>query len=580
MFGCGGDRDKGKRPIMGSIATANADVVIVTDDNPRSEAPASIRAEILSRAPGAIEIGDRAEAIRRGVAMMGKGDVLLIAGKGHETGQIVGSTTLPFSDHEALQAAMAPAPLWTADALVTAAAGSLDGRIERSITGFSIDTRSLLPGDVFVALKDVRDGHEFVSAAFKAGAVAAIVAIGYQRQPGDGALIRVDDPLRALERIGVAARARLSSEARVIAVTGSVGKTGTKEMLRACLSRIGKTHAAVKSFNNHWGVPLTLARMPADVSYGVFEIGMNHPGEIAPLARMVRPHVAIITTVEPVHLAHFGSVAEIADAKAEIFGGLVPGGTAIISGDNEHGERLCAAALSFGADVLTFGNGLRANVRMEFRKPLADGSHVRVRVGNNRIHYFVSVPGDHIVHNSCAVVAALFAADVTQLTHAVAALGKLDAPEGRGARTTLPAPGGSVLLIDESYNANPASMRAALDVLGTVPRSEYGRRIAIMGDMLELGPESADFHRGLADAVETAGVDLLFACGRDMRHLFDLVAPSRQGAWAPSSTELEDTLLAEVRTGDAVMIKGSLGSRMAPLVKALKDRFPTGTSTA
>ncbi len=582
VFGCGGDRDKGKRPIMGAIAARNADVVIVTDDNPRTEVPETIRREILAAAPGATEIGDRAEAINTAVRMMQKGDVLLVAGKGHETGQIVGQTKLPFSDHEALRSAMIK-PLWTAGALVAAASGTLDGTITQAINGFSIDTRSLETGDVFVALKDTRDGHEFVTAAFKAGAVAALVAGTYARQSGDGALIRVDDPLRALERIAIAARARLSSAARVIAVTGSVGKTGTKEMLRQCFERVGKTHAAVKSFNNHWGVPLTLARTPADVRFAVYEIGMSHAGEITPLTRFVRPHVAIVTTIEPVHLAHFDSIEGIADAKAEILGGLVPDGTAIINRDNPHFERLRAAATAAGARIVSFGHEPSADVRIETAELRDDGSAVTVRLANRSVAYQLGAPGAHLVQNSAAVVAALatvLGGDAAALDEALVALHAATAPEGRGARSVLGPAGEQVLLIDESYNANPASMRAALAALATVSRAMYPRRIAVLGDMLELGAASADLHLGLAAAIEAADIDLVFACGPNMRHLFDALAPSRRGGWAATSAALEADLVRALQAGDAVMIKGSLGSRMAPLVKAVKDRFSGLTSQA
>jgi UDP-N-acetylmuramoyl-tripeptide--D-alanyl-D-alanine ligase len=389
-------------------------------------------------------------------------------------------------------------------------------------------------------------------------------------------LIRVDDPLRALERIGVAARARLSPDARVIAVTGSVGKTGTKEMLRACLGRVGKTHAAVKSFNNHWGVPLTLARTPADVAFAVYEIGMNHAGEITPLTRMLRPHVAIVTTVEPVHLASFDSIEGIADAKAEIFGGLVAGGTAIINRDNPHFERLQAAAKVASARIVSFGRHQGSNVRIVDAQLRADGSAVTIARHGRNVTYSLGAPGAHLVQNSGAVVAALDAVDA-DLGKALPALHEAAAPEGRGARTQLTTPTGPLLLIDESYNANPASMRAALATLGTVPREDFPRRIAVLGDMLELGADSPALHRGLADAIEAAGVDLLFACGPDMRHLFEDIAPSRRGAWAPDSAALQDLLLTALAGGDVVMIKGSLGSRMALLVQAMKDRFPGGT---
>ena len=580
VFGCGGDRDKGKRPIMGEIATRCADVVIVTDDNPRTEVPETIRREILNAAPGALEVGDRAEAIAAGVHLLQKGDVLLVAGKGHETGQIVGQTTLPFSDHDALRTAMRQ-PLWTAVALVKAAVGTLDGVIDQPVTGFSIDTRSLQKGDVFVALQDARDGHDFVAAAFKAGAAAAIVAATYFRQSGDGALIRVDDPLRALERIGIAARSRLSPDARVIAVTGSVGKTGTKEMLRQCFGRVGKTHAAVKSFNNHWGVPLTLARTPVDTRFAIYEIGMNHAGEIAPLVQFVRPHIAIVTTVEPVHLANFNSIEDIADAKAEIFTGLVSGGTAIINRDNPHYERLSTAALVVGAKIVCFGHALNADVWIEQAHMRDDGSAVTARLANRTVAYNLGAPGAHLVQNSGAVVAALDTAldhDMAAVNDALRALLSATAPEGRGARSVLGSVGQTILLIDESYNANPASMRAALTTLGTVPRAQYPRRIAVLGDMLELGAAGPDLHCGLHTAIDTAIVDLVFACGPNMRHLFDRLAKAQQGAWAASSPELEAIVVAAVQSGDAVMIKGSLGSRMAPIVKALKVRFSGETS--
>ncbi len=580
VFGCGGDRDKGKRPIMGEIAARCADVVIVTDDNPRGEPPETIRREILAAAPGATEIGDRATAIATAVRMMQKGDVLLVAGKGHETGQIVGQSTLPFSDHDALRTAMAP-PLWTAAAVVVAAHGVADGAISEAINGFSIDTRTLDKGDVFVALKDVRDGHDFVEAAFRAGAAAALVSGSYARQPGDGALIRVDDPLRALERIGSAARARLSPAARVIAVTGSVGKTGTKEMLRQCFERIGKTHAAIKSFNNHWGVPLTLARTPPDTKFAIYEIGMNHAGEITPLVGLVRPHVAIVTTVEPVHLAHFESIEGIADAKAEIFSGLVSGGTAIINRDNPHYARLSQVAQPTGARLVTFGQHEFANVRIEARELSDEGSTVTIQLATRRLNYRVGAPGAHIVQNSAAVVAALdvvLAGDVAAVDEALRALDATVAPEGRGARSLIGTDDAQVLLIDESYNANPASMKAAIAALGAVPRKKFPRRIAIIGDMLELGQSSFALHRELHDPIEAASLDLVFACGPNMRHLFDALAPSRRGGWAENSEALTQVVISALRPGDAVMIKGSLGSRMAPLVKSVKHRFAGETS--
>lgn len=458
------------------------------------------------------------------------------------------------------------AALWTWDELVRAAGGTPDGAPSVAITGFSIDTRTIAPGEVFVALRDARDGHDFVANAFARGAAAAIVETGYARKQGEGALVRVADALEGLRGVARAARAR--SGAGIVAVTGSVGKTGTKEALRACLALLGPTHAAEKSFNNHWGVPLTLARLPADARYGVFEIGMNHAGEITPLARLVRPHVAVITTVEPVHLEHFGSVADIAEAKAEIFAGLEPGGVAILNRDNSFFELLETRAKERGARVVSFGRHEAADVWPEVWSLGADGSDIVARLGTRRIAYRLGAPGAHVAQNSLAVVAALDALGADVET-AVAALAAMTAAKGRGERFEVGVPGGAMLLIDESYNANPASMRSALAAMATVPRERFSRRIAVLGDMLELGVQSDTLHAGLKEPVDAAEVDLVFACGPHMHSLFSALPSSRRGEWAETSQGLKDALLATVGPGDVVMVKGSLGSRMAPLVEAL-----------
>ena len=459
--------------------------------------------------------------------------------------------------------------LWTWQDLVDAAAGTADGAPSNPITGFSIDTRSLQPGEVFVALRDQRDGHDFVGTAFERGASAALVETGYVRKPGDGALLRVPDTLEGLRGVARAARAR--TDAKIIAVTGSVGKTGTKEALRACLGRLGPTHAAEKSFNNHWGVPLTLARMPAGVRYGVFEIGMNHAGEITPLTQLVRPHVAIITTVEPVHLEFFGSVAAIAEAKAEIFDGLEPGGTAILNRDNPHFARLEERARSKGARIVSFGLSEAADVHPESLALKADGSDLEVQIAGKSISYRIGAAGAHIAQNSLAVVAAL---DVlgTDVEAAVEAFAGMTAAKGRGARTEINVTDGAILLIDESYNANPASMRSALAAMASVPRDKFPRRIAVLGDMLELGEQSGSLHEGLKDSVDAAEVDLVFACGPNMERLFTALPASRRGDWASSSEGILAALVGTVRSGDVVMVKGSLGSRMAPLVEALMQK--------
>ncbi len=463
-------------------------------------------------------------------------------------------------------------PLWTSDELIAALGVAPDGGGNVSVSGISIDTRTLQAGDLFVALKDQRDGHDFVSAAFKGGAAAALVSEGYARQPGDRVLFRVSDPLDGLVALGVAARARLSPKARVIGVTGSAGKTGTKEMLRACLSRLGATHASEKSYNNHWGVPLTLARMSADTSFGVFEIGMNHAGEIRPLTKMVQPHAAIITTVEAVHLEHFSSVEAIADAKAEIFEGLPPGGAAIIKNDNPFAARLSDRARALGAKPVTFGLDPNADVHASAFRASDDGSDMTLAFGGESFPVHLAIPGRHIAENALAAAAALDAIGV-DVPAALAALADLAPPNGRGARSVLSIGSGQALLIDESYNANPASMRAALETLGAVPRQKYGRRIAVLGDMLELGGDAPALHAGLKGAVDAAEVDLVFACGPHMKGLYDALPAAKKGGYSPASSSIGPVLADHLRAGDVVMVKASNGTRLGAVVEALKTQF-------
>jgi len=467
--------------------------------------------------------------------------------------------------------------LWQWQALVAAAHGRAEGTPATPIAGFSIDSRSLAAGEVFVALKNVRDGHAFVAAALAAGAAAAVVGNDYcasgPARGGAGALLRVEDTLRALEDIGRAARRR--SRAGIVAVTGSVGKTSTKEMLRLCLRRIGATHAAEKSFNNKWGVPLTLARMPADSRYGVLEIGMNHAGEIAPLARMVNPHVAVVTAVEAVHLAHFADVADIARAKAEIFAGLVPGGTAVLPYDSPHFGVLCARAASSGARIVSFGYRQGADFRAAEVATGQGGSSVVAVNDARRLAYRLGAPGEHYVSNSLAVLATLDALGV-DVIGCLPSLAEARAPVGRGARTLLAALHGEMLLIDESYNASPASVRAALAAMATTPRAAFPRRVAVLGDMLELGEAAAELHCGLRQALDAAGVDLVLACGPMMHLLYKGLAAAQQGGWAPSADALQPALIASLRPGDVVMVKGSLGMRMTSLVEAMLRQYGPG----
>jgi UDP-N-acetylmuramoyl-tripeptide--D-alanyl-D-alanine ligase len=463
-------------------------------------------------------------------------------------------------------------PLWTAAAIVGATGARLSGTLSGA-NGASIDTRTLEPGDLFFAIKgDARDGHDFVRGALEKGAGAAVVAEDRAHEfEGAGALVIVPDVLEAMRQLGRAARARTS--AGIVAITGSVGKTGTKEAMRLVLSRQGETHASVASYNNHWGVPLTLARMPESSAYGVFEIGMNHAAEILPLTGMVRPHVAVVTTVEPVHIEFFPSIWGIADAKGEIFSGLEPGGTAVINRDNAYYERLRAhAGASQAGRIVTFGEHESADVRAERIVLRPDGSLVEARVFGQPVAYRIGTSGRHVAMNSLSVLAAVHALGLDP-SRVMGALAELKPPVGRGERTMLQVSGGEALLIDESFNANPASMRAALAVLGDLDIEPGGRRIAVLGDMLELGENSPDLHRALADPVSASRADMVFAVGPLMTNLVEALPSALVSAHTQASAEIIDRICDEIRPGDAVMVKGSRGTRMTPIVQALKDRF-------
>ena len=465
--------------------------------------------------------------------------------------------------------------LWTLDDMAAAMRATQSGTLPADVTGISIDSRTAAKGDTFFAIAgDNRDGHDFVDAALTAGAGLAVVARNRKVQfAADAPLLEVDDVLEALRDLARAARTRIAS-AKVIAVTGSVGKTGTKEALRLALTPDGETHASAASYNNHWGVPLSLARCPATVKYAVFEIGMNHAGEITPLVKLVRPHVAIITAIEPVHLEYFGSLEKIADAKAEIFSGIEPGGAAILNRDNAQYARLAAAAKAAKvARIVTFGENAKADARLLRSSLHPECSCVQANILGEEVTYKLGAPGKHLVLNSLAVLAAVSLAGA-DLALAALALDRLKAATGRGSRMTLRLPGGSALLIDESYNANPASMAAAVALLGQAPVGTHGRRIAVLGDMLELGGEAEALHRGLAAPLAAANVDLVYCAGPAMRALWEALPSGRRGGYAETAAELEPAVLDAIRDGDAVMVKGSLGSKMGPIVKALERQFP------
>jgi UDP-N-acetylmuramoyl-tripeptide--D-alanyl-D-alanine ligase len=469
---------------------------------------------------------------------------------------------------------MSKQPLWTSDALVEAMGAMRNGTLPRDVFGISIDSRTLAPGDAYFAIRgDVHDGHDFVAAALNAGAALAVVEEAQaDKFAADAPLLVVGDVLEGLRGLARASRARLTGP--VIAVTGSVGKTSTKEALRGVLGGQGETHASVASFNNHWGVPLSLARCPLSARFAVFEIGMNHAGEIEPLVKLVRPHIAIITTVEPVHLEFFSGVEAIADAKSEIFAGLEPGGAAVLNRDNPMFDRLCANAREAKiARVVSFGADPNADARLLDIALHADCSAVHANILGRDVTYKLGVPGRHIALNSLAVLAAAELAGA-DLALAALALSQVQPAAGRGVRKPLPIGQGEAIMIDESYNANPASMAAALSVLGSAAVGAQGRRIAVLGDMLELGPTGPELHRGLVDAVRACGIDLVFCCGPLMRNLWDALSSGKRGGYAETAAALEFQVAAAIRAGDVIMVKGSLGSRMKTIVTALEKRFP------
>lgn len=465
------------------------------------------------------------------------------------------------------------APLWTVKTLGAAMAARMQGAPAENVTGISIDTRSLSPGEAFFAIKGDRlDGHDYVKDALARGASAAVVdRASAGRFDSAAPLLIVDDTLEALRKAGIAARDR--SRAQIIAVTGSVGKTGTKEALSLALAPSGETHASAASFNNHWGVPLSLARLPENFRFGVFEIGMNHADEIAPLVKLVRPHIAIITTIEPVHLEYFSGIEAIADAKAEIFQGIEPNGAALLNRDNAQFDRLDAAARDAQvARIFGFGEHAKADARLLDLSLKEDRSAARANILGDEIVFKLGAPGRHLVMNALAVLAAAKLAGA-DLAKAALALGHLVPPPGRGSRISLRLPGGKGVLIDESYNANPASMRAALEVLGRAPVGPGGRRIAVLGDMLELGADSAAEHARLAEAVTGSNVDLVFCAGPMMHALWNALPAGCRGGYADSAAALESEIIANLRGGDAVMVKGSNGSRMGPVAAAIAQKF-------
>ena len=459
-------------------------------------------------------------------------------------------------------------PLWTSDEIAAATGGTASAAFE--VSGVAFDSREVEPGFLFVAMPGtVYDGHQFVAQAFAQGAAGAIVS-----QPVDGPHVLVEDTARALEALGRAARERVG--ATIIGVTGSVGKTSTKEALYAALERYcpGKVHRSVKSYNNHTGVPLSVARMPRDVEYAVLEMGMSNAGEIAALTRMVRPHVALITAIAPAHIETLGSEEAIADAKAEIFEGLEPGGTAILPNDSLHRDRLLRAARRHADSIITFGSGDADIHAMHAVTADGGGSLITAALLESQLTFTISQRGDHWVSNALAVLAAVEAAGA-DLAVAGLALADMGGLKGRGERHMIPLDGGEALLIDESYNANPASMAATLKSLGMEQVS--GRRIAVLGPMRELGEHGPALHAGLAEPMRAANVDVAILVSEDMRPLADALGSAVDVRMTDSVDAATDMLGDLIRPGDAILVKASNSIGLAKLVEAVKGGVPCST---
>lgn len=461
---------------------------------------------------------------------------------------------------------MAELSLWTSEEAIKATNGWVGGAWH--VNGVSIDSRTISDGDLFIALKGPNhDGHDHVVQALAGGGAAAIVSKVPENLAQHSAILKVENTMIALQALAKFARAR--ANAKIIAVTGSVGKTGTKEALKSALMSTESCHASSGSLNNQWGVPLSMARMPRDVNFGIFELAMNHAGEIRTLTKQVRPHVAIVTTIAPAHLKFLGNLKAIAAAKAEIFEGLVYGGIAILNYDNQYFDFLASKARDYGAEVISFGMSELADVHAEKYFLTGDFICVRARIRGRQITYKMRIAGTHWVRNSLAVLAAVDAVGA-DIGLSALALGEFQLPCGRGRRHHVTTRNGQFTVIDETHNASPAAVRAAFEVLGSIEPADHGRRIAVLGDMLELGPSADELHAALAKDISTHEVQHVFTCGPHMRHLREAIPVcKRAGTHVDTSSDLVSQILSFVRPGDTILVKGSFGVAMRCVVDEL-----------
>lgn len=566
LIGCGGNRDTGKRALMGEIAQKEADKVFITDDNPRYEDPALIREMIFKACPKALLVPNRKEAIYQAISSLKENDILVLCGKGHETGQLVNGICYPFSDKQEALAALNNAVdkvIWDKSSLEAALGVFVDESIR--ISGVSIDTRTLVPGDLFFALKGEKvDGHQFVKVAIEKGAGACLVEKEVQFVQKERQII-VPNVMDALEKLAVYRRA--NTAARFIGVTGSSGKTTTKEMLKTCFEKYGKTHATKGNFNNEIGVPLTLAAMHPETKYAVIELGMNHKGEISKLTNLLRPHASIITMIGSAHREFFNSEEEIALAKSEIFEGQEKGSVAILNGDSPFFDIMQKKAMEKGLKVVSFGKNNEADFKL-ISCHISDKCLVEFERKDKKYSYQINFLGQHFAMNSLAVLAGVDALgvnfenvlDVIQTTKPI---------QGRGLMQQLMLNGHKkITLIDDCYNANPSSMKASLSVLS---KQTGGRKVAVLGQMLELGEQSIQLHKDLLKNILENQIDRVYTIGTLMKYLYELLPVHLQGGYFETVDEFMKGIISEIKENDIILVKGSNSVRLNKFVKMLQE---------
>ncbi len=565
LFGCGGNRDTGKRAQMGEIANRLADKVYITDDNPRNEDPAPIRSAIKETCPEGEEYDNRRVAIHEAIQNLEAGDILVLAGKGHESGQMIQGINYPFNDKIEARLVlenMQNNPLWTSSELQMALNTTVDKNIWAN--GITFDSRIIKLGDIFVALKtQTNDGHQYVRQALEKGATACIVDHKLDDIFEENQII-VPDTLKALESL--ARFARMRTDAQVIGITGSCGKTSTKEMLAACLGKQGKTHATQKNFNNNLGVPFTMANMPRDTQYAVIEMGISHPGEMAELSDFVRPNITLVTNIAPAHQEYFADTRAIAAEKIHIVDYQNKEGAIVLNVDDPQYQFLADTALSAGLKkVIRFGQNEKADFHLLSAVIHNDKTHVIAEWHGEKLTYDLNFVGTHFALNSLAVLAAIDASGAS-VDQAAQDLTTLQPIQGRGQACDVRIGDKTIHIVDDAYNANPVSMKASILAFG----QRQGRKIAVLGDMLELGKKSYEMHLDILPLLEQNNINKLYAVGPIMSQVFDLASPDIQGAKAKSALELADVLVRNLEDGDWVLFKASRDTGLRPLIEKLK----------